>query len=277
MKQRGAPQSEKRPVMRYPGGKFKMTKWILQHFPPHKLYIELYGGAGNVLFAKQPCQGEVYNEINEDIVNVFTVLRNPEQARELKKLIDLTPFSYREFINSYRKNPNDDLIELARKVIYRSFAGIGSDSVFRNAGFRGLKNNETSVTSAQEWSRYSAAIDFFTKRLKNVVIENRPALQVLKIYDRPEALVYADPPYLMSTRSKYSVIYKNEMTEKDHKELADALNSAQAQVILSGYKSPLYEKLYKGWSMFQKKSQAQNGQKRIECLWLSPNIQPRLF
>ncbi len=265
-----------RPVLRYPGGKFKIEKWVISHFPRHEFYVEPYGGAGSVLLQKPRAQGEIYNDLDGDVVNVFRVLRDRKQAEELERVLRLTPFAYEEYKFAYE--PCDDPIERARRTIFRSFASIGSDGVSRkNSGFRGLKNNETSVTAAQEWSRYPNAVRAFVERLTNVLIENRPALHLISIYDRPETLFYVDPPYVMSTRSKSSVLYSTEMTDQDHIQLADALHKVKGMVVLSGYYSSLYEDLYSGWRMIQKSATAQNGKGRVECLWLSPNIHTTLF
>src|SRR6185503_13049268 len=106
--------------------------------------------------------------------------------------IRLTPCSYEEYKNAYEFC--DEPVERARRTIYRSFTTIGADGVLRrSAGFRGLKNNETVVTAAQEWARYPDAIKAFTKRLRNVLIEHRDALAVVKMYDKPTTLFYIDP------------------------------------------------------------------------------------
>lgn len=265
-----------RPVMRYPGGKYKMAKWIISHFPAHSFYVEPYGGAGSVLMQKPRTQGEIINDLDGDVVNVFRVLRDPDQARELERLIRLTPYAYGEYKAAY--DPCDDPVERARRTIFRSFASIGSDGVSRkNSGFRGLKNNETSATSAQEWSRYAAVIPAFTARLTNVLIEQRPALHLLKLYDRADTLFYVDPPYVHSSRSRSSVLYAHEMMDHEHVELATALHQLKGMVVLSGYGSSLYEDLFRDWRKIDRSSTAQNGTPRVECLWLSPNIQTTLF
>jgi DNA adenine methylase len=263
-------------VLRYPGGKYKLAKWIVSHFPQHGFYVEPYCGAASVLMQKPRTQGEIINDLDGDVVNVFRVLRDPEKAKQLEHVLRLTPFAYEEYKFAYM--PCDDSVERARRTIFRSFASIGSDGVSRRAsGFRGLKNNETSVTAAQEWSRYPNAIQAFVNRLQNVLIEQRPAQHLLKLYDRKETLFYVDPPYLMSTRSTQSVRYSNEMSETEHIELAEVLHNRKGMVVLSGYASTLYEHLYSSWQMISKSTTAQNGKGRVECLWLSPNIKTTLF
>lgn len=264
-----------RPVLRYPGGKFRIAKWIVSHFPQHDFYVEPYGGGGSVLMQKPEARGEIYNDIYGDAVNVFRVLRDPEQAAELERLIRLTPCSYEEYKFAYELC--EDPVERARRTIYRSFMTIGADGVVRrSAGFRGLKNNDTVVTSAQEWTRYPDVITTFTKRLRNVLIENRDALAVIKMYDKPTTLFYVDPPYVFSTRTKEKV-YVQEMNDDDHVRLAELLHQVKGMVVLSGYTSKLYDQLYSDWRMVKRSTTAQNGKGRVECLWLSPNIRTTLF
>lgn len=287
MKRKEQARRKTRPVMRYPGGKFKIAQWTVKHFCPHGLYVDVFGGAGSILMAKPPSQGEVYNDIDEEIVDVFRVLRVKSKAEKLERLLRLTPFSYVEYRKAYQKSK--DPVENARRVIFRSFASIGSNGVTRAySGFRGLKNNETAVTSAQEWSGYPDFIGAFTERLKNVVIECRDYRTLLEIYDRPDTLFYFDPPYLIDTRNKSNRLYRyefkkqNKKTEKKtdeqwHRELAAEIMKLEGNVIIAGYASPLYAQLYEGWQRIDRSTTAQNGKARVESIWISPKIQPMLF
>lgn len=265
-----------RPVMRYPGGKYTLAKWVISHFPAHETYVELFGGAASVLLRKPRSIGEVYNDLDGDVVNVFRILRNHEQAAELARLLVLTPYANEEYRLAYE--PCDDPIERARRMIFRSFAGHGSDSVTRShAGFRGYRNKESGATVAQEWANFPREIAIFTERLQGVCIEQREALKLIPVFDRTDTLFYADPPYLQSTRSFSSVKYRCEMTDTDHIELADALHQVLGMVIVSSYPSELYDRLYAGWRCVQKNYRAQSAKKTTECLWLSPNIKTMLF
>lgn len=265
-----------RPIMRYPGGKYTIAKWVISHFPAHETYVELFGGAASVLMRKPRSVGEVYNDLNCDVVNVFRVLRDPIQAAELTRLLALTPYANEEYRFAYE--PCDDPIERARRMIFRSFAGHGSDSVTRpNAGFRGHRNKESGVTAAKEWSGFPKEISVFTERLQGVCIEQREAVKLISIFDRPDTLFYADPPYLISTRSSSSVRYSCEMNDEDHVDLANALHLVKGMVIVSGYPSDLYARLYSGWRCVPHAFRAQNAKPSTECLWLSPNIQTTLF
>ena len=273
----------RRPPIRYPGGKFRIAKSIIAYFPPYKFYVEPYFGAGGVFFNKPKSGAEIINDISDSVINVFQVLRDPDSAARLKELCELTPLSYTEWVRSY--DPCTEPIEWARRMIYRSFASIATDGINRKAsGFRMLKNLESALTTAHEWANYPQHIASFTKRLQGVVIDCRPAISVIQRTDSIDTLFYLDPPYLMATRSrKGRKFYEKEMGSNDeeeeqlHIELSDVLHGIQGKAIVSGYNHPLYDELYSGWQKVQFAARAQKNAKRIECIWLSPNIQPTLF
>lgn len=265
-----------RPVLRYPGGKFLVAGWIISHFPAHALYVEPFGGAASVLMAKERSKGEIYNDLNADVVNVFRVLRDPLKAKRLEEVLRLTPFALDEYKASYE--PCDDEIEKARRMIFRSFAGIGSDSIFKNNGFRYSKHNKSGVVPAQGWARYPNSINTFVKRLQGVIINNLDALEIIRKYDDPTTLFYLDPPYLHTTRTSGSVHYDHELdSAMEHRKLAELLHSIKGMIILSGYQSELYQNLFHGWKNSAKTAKAGNGSRREECLWMSPNIQTTMF
>lgn len=275
--------TKRRPILRYPGGKFLLAPKIVPHFPQHKLYVEVFCGAASILMYKHRSEGEVINDIYDDVRNVFSVLQDKTKAKELKRLLELTPHSYREYLLSYDTEKDDD-IERARKMIYRSFASIGSDGASRrHAGFRTLKNNESYVTSALEWSRFPKFIPGFTRRLQGVVLEGRDALDIIRIYDRPETFFYCDPPYVKDVRAKYSVHYAFEYSDDDHRNLAVALQSIQGTAIISGYKGELYKELYedKGWKRVDFTAKVQTGTTaggtKIDSIWMHPRIKTTLF
>jgi DNA adenine methylase len=165
----------------------------------------LHGGltaaAASVLMRKPRAKlVEVYNDLDGEIVSLFRVLRDPETAGALARLLEATPFARDEFALSYE--PCQDALEQARRTVVRSFMGFGSDSASgTKTGFR-ANGNRQSAHPAKDWSNYPAAVAAFCERLQGVVIENRPALEVLLQHDGPEALHYCDPPYLPETRKE---------------------------------------------------------------------------
>ncbi len=262
-----------RPVLRYHGGKWRLASWIISHFPEHRCYVEPFAGAASVLLRKQRSYAEIYNDVDDEIVNVFRVLRDQNEASELTRLLRLTPFSRTEFEQGYEDSQG---IERARRTIVRSLMGFGSDAVngHHKTGFRS-NSNRSHTTPAHDWKNYADAIPFFTQRLAGVVIENRDACEVIAQHDSPQTLFYVDPPYVHSTRNKAHNSskrnYRHEMTDEDHVRLADALRRVRGMVIISGYESDLYAELYAGWSTATRNALADGARKREEVLWLSPN------
>jgi DNA adenine methylase len=266
-----------RPVLRYHGGKFLLAPWIVSHLPAHRVYVEPYGGAASVLLHKSRSYAEIYNDLDGEICNLFRVLRDPSQARELKRLLTLTPFARAEFEQSYLTAP--DPIEQARRTVIRSFMGFGSAAASGQAtGFHGNSNNSGS-TPARDWMNYPNALDFFVERLRGVVIEHRPALQLLEKFDGPNTLHYVDPPYVHSTRSakrRTSPAYRFEMSDEEHRELSATLRALKGMVVLSGYACELYEELYGDWFRVERESLADGARPRTEVLWLNASAQSAL-
>jgi DNA adenine methylase len=265
-----------RPALRYLGGKWKLAPWIIEHFPPHRVYVEPFGGAASVLLRKPRSAGECYNDVDGNLVNLFAVLRDPAAAVELCRRISLTPFARDEYDLAFKES--DDRIERARRLIARSYMGHGSSSAIskRTTGFRAALVNRGGALPAGEWPGLPDALQAITKRLLGVLIENRPALQLIDRYDNDDTLFYLDPPYVQSTRSakrrggQAFHAYAFEMSDADHEALLQRLLSARAKIVISGYANPLYEEMLTGWSRKSIDTHADGALDRTEVLWLNP-------
>lgn len=262
-------ETPRRPALRYHGGKWKLAKWIIGHFPSHRTYVEPYGGAASVLLQKPRCYAEVYNDLDGEVVNLFRVLRNPAQARELVRLVHLTPFAKQEFEESYLVA--GDPIEQARRTLVRAFMGFGSAMA---QGFgTGFRDNtkRAGTTPAHDWAGMPPSLELIIERLRGVVIDSRPALELIARHDSPQTLFYIDPPYVWSTRNERYAgnAYAYEMTDDDHREMATVLHQAAGMIVLSGYACPLYDELFAGWHRSEKATFADGARKRTEVLWLN--------
>lgn len=265
-----------RPVLRWHGGKWKLAPWIISHFPPHRIYVEPFGGAASVLLRKDPAFSEIYNDLDTDVVNLFSVLRNERAAARLIDVLRLTPFARAEFDESYE--PTDDPIERARRLIIRSYMGYGSDSAHTsgNTGFR-AQSPQSGRSPEKDWFNYPPALAHVVARVVSIVIECRPAIAVMARHDSPQTLHYVDPPYMPETRStksrkggeKYHV-YQHELTSQEHRELLEFLRSLAGMVVLSGYPHDLYEEMLEGWQRIEMATHADGGRPRTEVLWLNP-------
>ena len=267
-------EAPSRPVLRYHGGKWLLAPWIIRHFPQHRVYTECFGGAASVLLQKPRCRAEVYNDLDSDLVNVFRVLRAATTVQDLQRSLMLTPFSREEFFAAYE--PATDPVERARRAIVRAFMGFGSAAfvAIHRTGFR-ANSNRSGTTPAQDWTHWPDEVPAFVERLRGVIVENRPALEILRQHDGPETLHYVDPPYVHSTRSfKWRAtgqVYRHELTEEDHRQLAEVLHSLSGMVVLSGYACDLYDlELYRFWRRIERAAHADGARDRVEVLWLNP-------
>lgn len=263
-----------RPVLRWHGGKWRLAAWIISFFGRHKVYVEPFGGAASVLLRKPRSYSEVWNDLDDELVNLFSVLRSPA-AGELVSLLRLTPFARTEFYDAYE--PSEDPVERARRLVVRSFMGHGSDgaSGMYRTGFR-ANSKRSGSTPATDWVNIPESLEMTIDRMKGVVIESRPAIQVMATHDGPDTLHYVDPPYLHQTRTRAhrrpdnGGVYRHELTDDEHCELLDHLNDLRGMVVLSGYPSEIYDQLLPGWTKIAREALADGGLKRTEILWLNP-------
>lgn len=261
-----------RVALRYHGGKWLLARWIISHFPPHRVYVEPFGGAASVLLQKPRSYAEIYNDLDQDVVNFFRVLRDPAHAAALQELLRLTPFSRGEFYAA--RQLADDPIERARRLVVRSFMGFGSAATNINysTGFRS-NSHRSGTTPAKDWSNYSEMLLELTARLRGVCIENKCAFSLMPQHDSPETLFYLDPPYLWESRNCSSKAYgENELSLSDHEKLAKAARKLKGYCLISGYRSDLYDSLYSGWQRVEKNAYADGASPRVECLWLNPKL-----
>lgn len=261
-----------RPLMRYFGGKWKLAPWIIQHFPDHAVYVEPYGGAASVLLRKPPVFREIFNDLDGDIVNLFRVLQDSKTYAELFHRLRFTPFARAEY--ELHGTPAINAVERARRLLIKawmSFSGAGDARC--KTGFR-TNISQVDKDPAREWVNWLDELPHIVERLQRVTIENAPAVDVVTGHDSPVTLFYVDPPYTHDTRR--SNRYKFEMSDADHRELAQALHQAEGMVVLSGYRNPLYASLYEGWWTVESCASTQGNGKATERLWLSPRTKAAL-
>jgi len=250
-------------VVKYPGAKWRIAPWIIEKLPAHHSYLEPYFGSGAVLFNKPASRIETINDLDGDVVNLFRIIR--DNPGPLCRATATTPYSRQEYDAAFSGEPCDD-IEQARRFLIRCWMGHG----FRTNMKSGWKNDVAGREAAyavHNWQRLPAWLDVATERLRQVQIECRPALDLIKRFNRPNVLIYADPPYVMSTRRGKQ--YACEMDDADHVALLEVLQRHQGPVALSGYDSALYNEHLRGWARYQINTTAEKGLPRVETLWVN--------
>lgn len=269
-----------RPPMAYFGGKQTLSERIVALLPAHLHYVEPFAGSLAVLLAKQPSRMETVNDISQDLVTFWRVLR--ERGADLEVVCAATPHSRAEYEAVLRAEPADDDIEVARRVWVLLSQGRGA-ALGRTTGWRYYVGGPGSKLSMPGYlEAYRKRLGACCDRLAQVSLECRPALDIVAEYGRDQqTLIYADPPYLGSTRNE-TARYGHEMrTESQHRELAEALHACRAAVVLSGYHSPLYDELYAGWDRvtFAARTTQGGDSARTEVLWSNRPIgtTPTLF
>ncbi len=264
-----------KPALRYHGAKFRIASWVAGFFPAHRCYVEPFGGAAGVLLQKPRAYAEIYNDLDDDIVNLFSVLRDPALAARLIELLQLTPYARSEFQLAYQ--PTDDRLERARRTVVRAGMGFGSAGATKNrTGFR-VDSNRKYGTAQDLWIKYPGTLAPIVERLHGVMIENRPALDILTQHDAEDTLFYVDPPYLLDTRQMQGGVrgcYRFEMPDEQHAALLDALRQLKGMVVLSGYPHPLYDLALTGWTRHTTTARIAAGRgctTRKEVVWLNPH------
>jgi len=262
----------KRIVFGWYGGKFSHLEWLLPLLPATDQYCEPFSGSGAVLLNRPPSNVETYNDIDGEVVNFFQILR--DKPDDLTRAIALTPFSREEFhlaiSGSTKGKPK---LERARQFYVRARqARTGLAQTATLGRWANCKNTSRAGMSGVV-SRWLGGVDGLSEiaeRLLRVQIENRPALDLLRLYDAPGTMFYCDPPYLHETRGD-SKAYGFEMNESEHRELAVALRECKGKVAISGYRCTLMDKLYKGWRRFDAPEKFCHSIKKLrqECLWMN--------
>lgn len=261
------------PAMRYHGAKFRLADWVMSFFPPHRTYVEAFGGAAGVLIQKPRAYSEVYNDLDGNMVNFFRVVRDPALCARLIDLIAQTPYAREEFELSAQ--PTEDPVERARRTVIRAQMGFGPAGATKaHTGFR-IDTARDYGTAQAMWVRYPDTLAILGRRMVGVLVENRPAIDVMLQHDRGDTLQFLDPPYLHGVRKMGGSrkIYAHEMSDDDHEALLTTAQQLESMVCVCGYPSELYDDMLAGWLRVETSARISAGRgtaTRTEVMWLNP-------
>jgi DNA adenine methylase len=264
-------KSKLRPPFKIHGGKYYLCDWIIGNFPndyESLVYLEPFCGAASTLMNKNPSKEEAINDLDKSIVNMLRVIR--DQCDDFVTCLKKIKYTKDNFnLALQRKEFVDELDAAVNEFIVRRMSRGGLKKAFAWSNRkRGGKPGDENA-----WETIIRLLPAISKRLEAVYVFNKPALEVLSAFDAPNTLAYVDPPYLPDTRVSTQA-YDFEMSADDHIDVADSLRNFKGKVVLSGYPSPLYNRLYKEWRCVKKKipnhaSQQKAKSMKTECLWLN--------
>jgi DNA adenine methylase len=273
------------PPLKRHGGKSYLAARIVALMPPHVHYVEPFAGGAAVLLARNPNdprfflsdhrdhQGvsEVINDLDGRLTNFWRVLGDIGLFAQFQRRVEAIPLSRPEFEKALEHEYGNDPVADAVAFFVenrQSRQALGRDFVthVKSRVRRGMNDH------ASAWLSAVLGLPAIHERLKRVVVENRPALDVIREHDSNGAFFYNDPPYLHETRTATDAYGNFEMTEADHRELLDVLLHCQGKVMLSGYANELYDKMLAGWRryVFDPPNNAASGKEKRrmeEVIW----------
>ncbi len=224
--------------IKWVGGKSRLRKQIVALLPSHSCYLEPFAGAAWVLFAKPPSDVEILNDIDQELVNFFRVVK--EKPEELIVSFEWELVSRAEFERLASLDPLQLTdVQRAHRFYYIIMAGWGGELNYPRF--------QTSIKDGGHGNRLIGALKYLRqrlepvhKRLRTVIIENLEWQECIDRYDRPGTFMYVDPPY-PNNKCNYA---HNMRSWEEHKELADRLRVTKCQWIVSSTDSPEVRELY---------------------------------
>jgi DNA adenine methylase len=254
------------------GGKYSHLDWLLPLLPDCHHYCEPFGGSAAVLINRHPAAVETYNDLDGEVVNFFRILRDDKDR--LIEVIGLTPFSREEFFIACQPGAEPvSSLERARRFFIRARqvrTGLAQTATLGR--WANCKNTSRSGMSGvvSRWLGSVEQLPEIATRLLRVQIENRPALELIDLYDSVETFFYCDPPYVHQSRGD-SKAYGFELTDADHLAFANRLDKIQGKAAVSGYRCDLYDRAFKRWNRIDAPEKFCHSvkQTRQECLWVN--------
>ena len=181
-----------KPVLKYPGSKWRLAEWIVSLMPPHKSYLEPFFGSGAVFFKKPPSRIETINDLDGEIINLFRCIR--EQPEELMRAVAYTPYSRGEYEQAWDHfkaggQVRPDGIEAARLTLVRYWQAHGSTVVYKG-GWKNDRAGREYAYDVRYWRQLPERIAAVVERLKDAQIEQVPAVDVIRRFRHPDVLIY---------------------------------------------------------------------------------------
>ena len=219
--------------IKYWGGKQQLVSRLLKLIPKHFAYCEPFFGGGALFFAKPPSKNEIINDINDNMVNFYRILKRSTTFEQLAEEIDLTLYSewqYKQARELWKLGMDRDKVLRAWAVFvlsHQSFSGNLGSSWAHSSG----KNQ------ADYFQRVKKNFDHrYVRRLEHVQIFCRDALNVIENMDSPDTFFFLDPPYVDTSLGHY-----DGYTMENYIALLECLRSVQGKFLLTTFPTAVLE------------------------------------
>ncbi|WP_435522097.1 DNA adenine methylase [Desulfofustis limnaeus] len=220
----------------YFGGKTRLAKQIIDRFPKHTCYVEVFAGGASVFFSKEPSAAEVINDLDKELITLYRAVKH--HPEELYRQFKFSLVARSEFNRENQVNP-ETLTDIQRAARYL---------YLQKMAFGGHVTNQTFGTSTTGRPRLNllnlqSTLEQAWQRLANVNIECLDFRDLIKRYDRPHTLFYLDPPYWEIPG------YRHDFQEQDFQDLAELLGGIQGRFLMSINDTPQIRELFGGFQV----------------------------
>jgi len=199
------------------GGTSALSKTIVSLIPRHTCYVEPFGGAAWVLFAKTPSPVEVYNDLDGRLVELFrTVKHHPDAFLEELQLL----LPSREMFEFYKEHPG--LTEIQRAARFYFLVKMSFSSLCR-----AFRYSKTIGGPRLLLEKVMVDVERVRERLERVTIEHDDFAQVLQRYDSATTFFHLSPPYLSTDE------FAARFNQADHERLRESAAKLKGKWLLT--------------------------------------------
>ena len=204
-------------LLRYPGGKFYMLEDINEIFNKSgkTTIIDVFGGSGKVLMNLN-AKIKVYNDVNNNLVNFFSELKEHKEA-VLRKLDYV--LNSREMFERYREKSKDNL-ENAFRFLYNNILSFNGEG--RSYSYSTKRNKSITLVNINN------AINTSYNDIKYWTIERLDFREIIKRYDSENSFFYLDPPYHNITG-----LYDDNLKDQDYIDIKKSLDMIKGKYLLN--------------------------------------------
>jgi DNA adenine methylase len=235
----------------------KNEEWVISHFPEdlkNLTYVEPYCGDSTVFLEKEKSNIEVINDKDANLINILKVIR--DEQKEFSKRLNSQKFNKSTFEKFLELEEQDFIDSATKEFVLRKMS---KDELKQEFNLTKVKNNL--------WEESIKEMPKISSRLQGIFIFNKEAIQIINTFNFNDTFLYCKPPYLKENKLSKKV-YTSDMKPEDHMNLSYLLHSFKGKVLLRGYASPLYNRLYKGWNLEKAKTNVKDKKEnKVEVVW----------